>query len=183
MQPVAPLQPGHTYHLFNRGNNGEDLFREERNYRYFLELYARHAHAAVDTYAYCLMRNHFHLLVRVKTDAEWRSQTSGVSETPEVSTTVATGAMRAFGNLFNAYAKAINKAYGRTGRLFEESFKRIHVDNDVYFTNLVFYIHFNPLREARLRGRLPKLALVVLCRFMCIGQHAAKARGRARVVW
>lgn len=149
MQPVTPLQPGRTYHLYNRGNNGEDMFREERNYRYFLELYARHVHPVVDTYAYCLLRNHFHLLVRVKMEAEWRSVLTQPSQGLEPCEGLqrAFNPSRAFSNLFNAYAQAINKAYGRTGSLFEERFRRIEVTSERYFTNLVFYIHFNPQKH------------------------------------
>jgi hypothetical protein len=54
---------------------------------------------------------------------------------------------RAFQALFTAYTKAMNKAYGRTGRLFQEHFGRIEVASDRYFTNLVFYIHFNPQKH------------------------------------
>ena len=63
MKTFAPLQPGHYYHIYNLGNNREDLFRETRNYAYFLKLYAHHIHPIADTFAYCLLRNHFHLLV------------------------------------------------------------------------------------------------------------------------
>ena len=97
------------YHIYNRGNNREDIFREPRNYRYFLRLYARHAGPVCDTFVYCLLRNHFHLLVRIKDD-------DGANR-----------ASQCFGNLFNAYAKAINKAYGRTGALFQRPFGRIEV--------------------------------------------------------
>ena len=51
---------------------------------------------------------------------------------------------QAYSNLFNAYAKAINKSYGRTGSLFENKFKRKHIDTNTYFVNLVAYIHQNP---------------------------------------
>jgi hypothetical protein len=44
MKNITTLHPGRYYHIFNRGNNREDLFREERNYRYFLKLYAKHVH-------------------------------------------------------------------------------------------------------------------------------------------
>jgi len=137
MKTTAPLQPGHYYHIYNRGNNREDLFREERNYRYFLQLYARHVHSIADTFAYCLMRNHFHLLVRIK-------ETSQVLETCEVSEFKPS---QHFSNLFNAYTKAINKAYRRTGSLFEERFGRIEVTSDRYFLQLIFYIHFNPQKH------------------------------------
>jgi putative transposase len=51
---------------------------------------------------------------------------------------------RQFNNLFIAYAKAFNKAYGRTGSLFESPFKRRRIDGDRYFVGLVVYIHLNP---------------------------------------
>jgi putative transposase len=135
MKTLTPLQPSLYYHIYNRGNNREDLFREERNYRYFLRLYARHVYPIADTFAYCLMRNHFHLLVRIK-------ETSQVSETCEVFKP-----SQHFSNLFNAYTKAINKAYGRTGSLFEERFGRIEVASEAHFVNLIFYIHFNPQKH------------------------------------
>ncbi len=122
------LQPGRYYHIYNRGNNRENLFLEERNYSYFLRLYEKHIGPIADTYAYCLMRNHFHFSVRMK-------------ETSQVFS-------RGFSNFFNAYAKAINKGYGRTGSLFEERFGRILVTDTSYFENLIFYIHFNPQKHS-----------------------------------
>jgi REP element-mobilizing transposase RayT len=138
MPYASPLEPSRFYHLYNRGNNRENLFREERNYTYFLELYARHVMPVADTYAYCLMPNHFHLLVRMKNfQRPDRSERSGRYD----------NATRAFQSLFKAYAQAINKGYNRTGKLFSEHFKRKLVDSDLYFTNLIFYIHFNPQKH------------------------------------
>ena len=143
---TTPLVPGVYYHIYNRGNNRENLFLEKRNYPYFLSLYTKYIEPIADTYAYCLMRNHFHLLVRIKTEEEY--QTSRVLETREVSLAKKKfNPSQAFGNLFNAYAKAINKGYGRSGSLFEERFGRIPVTNDSYFTNLIFYIHYNPQKH------------------------------------
>jgi hypothetical protein len=76
--PVA-LQPGQYYHIFNRGNNGETLFREQRNYPYFLSLYAKYIEPVAEIYAYCLLKNYFHLLVRIK---DWRSCEDRQSCTP-----------------------------------------------------------------------------------------------------
>lgn len=67
MSKPIRLIPGRFFHIYNRGNNREDLFREERNYALFLRLYAFHIAPIADTYAYCLLKNHFHFLVRVKT--------------------------------------------------------------------------------------------------------------------
>jgi putative transposase len=142
MQRRKALQPGLFYHIYNRGNNGENIFHEERNCRYFLELYAKHIHPVVDTYAYCLMPNHFHVLGRTKSEAEL-AQMSDFFEKSDISN----AATRGFAAFFTAYTKAINKAYSRTGRLFQEHFGRIEVTSDDYFTNLVFYIHFNPQKH------------------------------------
>ena len=66
MKNPAPLQHGLTYHIYNRGVNREPIFRSDANYRYFLDLYTHHVGWLVDTYAYCLLGNHFHFLLRVK---------------------------------------------------------------------------------------------------------------------
>ena len=133
------LQPGVAYHIFNRGNNRENLFVEERNYRYFLQLYAHYIEPVAYTYAYCLLRNHFHLLVRA------RPLGSSV-QTPKVSQKVLRPSQQ-FSNLFNAYAKAFNQVYGRTGSLFEHPFERAIVDSDPYFRQVVIYIHRNPQKH------------------------------------
>ncbi len=131
------LRYGAYYHIYNRGNNRENIFIEARNYRYFLRLYAKYILPVADTFAYCLLKNHFHFLVRTKT--------FGVSETPKVSRTVSPS--QAFSNLFNAYAKAINKAYQRTGSLFERPFGRVEVTSDAHFIHLIAYIHQNPQKH------------------------------------
>ena len=131
----APLHPGVIYHIYNRGVNGETIFKEKRNYDYFINLYVKHIQPVVDTYAFCLLPNHFHLLTEVK-DLTGLADLSGLKT-----------ASQSFSNFFNAYAKAINKAYGRTGPLFERPFKRIPVTDSKYFTRLLIYIHQNPQRH------------------------------------
>ncbi len=71
---TAPLQQGVYYHIYNRGNNRQDIFLETRNYAYFLKLYATYIAPIADTYAYCLLKNHFHLMVRIRSEAEWQEQ-------------------------------------------------------------------------------------------------------------
>lgn len=142
---TAPLVPGMYYHIYNRGNNSENLFLEKRNYPYFLSLYQKHIAPVTDTFAYCLLRNHFHVAGRIKTEdeyLEYLKQTSQVSET-----TKKFNPSQAFSNFFNAYAKSINKGYGRTGSLFQERFGRIPVTSDAYFMTLIFYIHYNPQKH------------------------------------
>ena len=136
-QPV-PLERGKYYHIYNRGNNRENIFIQERNYPYFLRLYAKHLEPVAETFAYCLMRNHFHLLVRIK-DLTGLADLSGLDAPP--------GPSQAFSNLFNAYARSINKAYQRTGALFQRPFGRIEVTSDAYFVRLIVYIHQNPQKH------------------------------------
>ncbi|HXV43989.1 MAG TPA: transposase [Anaerolineae bacterium] len=128
MSSPPPLEHNTYYHIFNRGNNRENLFKEERNYPYFLKLNVHHIEPVADTFAYCLLPNHFHLLVRVKSETE----TLTISETFRV-----LSPSQQFSNLFNAYTKAINKTYRRTGSLFEHPFGRIPITSEQYFTQLV----------------------------------------------
>jgi REP element-mobilizing transposase RayT len=142
MPSPPPLEYGATYHIYNRGTNGENVFLEQRNYRFFLERYTTYIEPVAFTHAYCLMKNHFHLLVRTKTREEQEQaarQTLKVSETFRV-----LSPSQQFANLFNSYAKAFNRSYGRTGSLFEHPFHRIEVTTDAYFAHLVTYIHQNP---------------------------------------
>ena len=136
MSGTAPLIGGEFYHVYNRGINGTGIFFEERNYRHFLRLYSELVHPVMDTFAYCLMNNHFHLLVRPKQEHDL-SGLQDVTDFPALFS-------QRFSNCFNAYTKAINRAYGRSGSLFERPFKRIRVESERHLLHLVSYIHRNP---------------------------------------
>ena len=128
------LEPGVVYHFFNRGNNREDLFKEDKNYHYFLSLMEKYLLPISEIYAYCLMRNHFHIVVRIN-DAD--ALEPKYQQKPFLP----------FSNMFNAYVKAMNKMYNRTGSLFETHPRRIRVDTDNYLLQLVAYIHLNPSKH------------------------------------
>jgi REP element-mobilizing transposase RayT len=136
MQTVIPLKPGGFYHIFDRGVNRENIFLEERNYIHFLSLYATYIIPVAETYAYCLLRNHFHILVRIR-----EPQTEAISKAASAHVS------KAFNNFLTAYAKAFNKAYDRTGALFQHHFHRIPVPSYRYFSVLVLYIHHNPCKH------------------------------------
>lgn len=148
MARQIPLVYGGYYHIYNRGNNRENIFIEERNYAYFLTLYAKYITPLADTYAYCLLRNHFHLLVRVRTEDELIAQPNPKRlRDPSGLSPNLFDPSQQFGKLFDAYAKSINKAYHRTGSLFQHPFSRIRVTSDEYFAHLILYIHFNPQKH------------------------------------
>ena len=60
------FEPGVVYHFFNRGNNKENIFIEEKNYSFFLSLVTKYLLPVADIYAYCLLKNHFHFALRIK---------------------------------------------------------------------------------------------------------------------
>jgi putative transposase len=131
MQKIEPLLPGKYYHIFNRGIDSCNLFQVPENYEYFLGLYDQYISPMADTFAWVLMPNHFHFLVRIKVKNEIGSKPPHQN----------------FSNLFNAYSKAINKRFLRHGSLFERPFKRKLIDNKEYLKQVILYIHNNPLHH------------------------------------
>lgn len=67
---IPPLQPDTFYHIYNRGINGENIFKTSKNYAYFLNKYAKFIPEIDDTYVYWLLKNHFHILIKTKSDFE-----------------------------------------------------------------------------------------------------------------
>ena len=136
-----PIEPGKFYHIWNRGNNRENLFYSSHNYEYFIRLYADYLDPVVETYAFCLLPNHFHLLVRIKSFLE-------VSPAGETSNTRKSNPVSlAFQRFFTAYSQAINIQERRTGSLFEKPFKRLEISSTRQLANLVHYIHTNPQKH------------------------------------
>lgn len=148
MRPL--LKAGYYYHIYNRGNNGENIFKESTNYNFFLQRYSKYCYPVLDTYAYCQLKNHFHLLVRIrnpteverliedeKIDEKVHKRLSKKGWSPQL-------VSQQLGHLFNSYTQAFNKKYDRSGSLFERPFKRRKIDQRKYFCNLVSYIHRNP---------------------------------------
>ncbi|MDX2301239.1 MAG: hypothetical protein NW226_00510 [Microscillaceae bacterium] len=140
---TEPLQSDCFYHIYNRGINGENIFKENRNYAYFLRKYAEFMLPYVSTYAYCLLKNHFHLLVLTHSEEEIRQLDKNKASNKDISWILS----NAFASFFQSYAQSINKGYERTGKLFDEPFRRILIDNDAYFTEMIQYIHFNPQKH------------------------------------
>lgn len=150
-----PLESGKVYHIYNRGIDGTNLFRNHDNYLLFLKLYAKHCSIVVDTYAYCLLGNHFHFMVRVKeqlpTFGDIYPQYNLEKHKPKSLETL--NPNKQFGHFFNAYAQSFNHSFAqkRTGGLLEEPFERILVENEYYFSNLIHYIHFNSEKHGFVR--------------------------------
>jgi len=144
MEEKVLLEFGNYYHIYNRGNNGINVFLEDENYYHFLRLYAKYIEPIAETYAWCLLKNHFHLLVRIKENVEIIESdlTYNTTDKPKV-----IEPSRQFSHLFNAYTQAINKRHHRTGSLFEKNFERKLVTTENYFQQLIYYIHNNPVHH------------------------------------
>lgn len=137
---------GEFYHLYNRGTDKRVIFTDEEDYERFISLmflcnssrnivyrdvpigltygYER-GDTLVDILAYCLMPNHFHLLICGKNDGS---------------------ASLFMQKLLTAYTMYFNRKYKRTGALFEGTFKAKHADTDEYLKYLFAYIHLNPVK-------------------------------------
>ncbi|MBI9065792.1 MAG: transposase [Salinivirgaceae bacterium] len=122
----------------------KSCFQLKKNYCYFLSLFGKYLSKLVDVYAYCLMPNHFHLIIKVKSRNEildFSNENSDI-DVPKIIS-------KQFSHFFNSYAQAYNKQQNRKGSLFNNRYKRIEIISDEYLIKLIHYIHFNPV-EANL---------------------------------
>ncbi len=136
--------PGSFFHIYNRGNSKQKIFLDEYDYRRFISMlfvsnstesfkmfYIKEPYSLergellVAIGAYCLMPNHFHLLLTPLVD-------HGVSLFMK--------------KVMTGYAMYFNNKYNRTGSLFEGKFKAELADDDVYLKYLYSYIHLNPVK-------------------------------------
>lgn len=124
---LETLEKGNYYHIYNRGINGTAIFNSDENKRYFLDLTGKYLNSNASIISFCLLDNHFHLLIKVESETKVITQ--------------------AFSNLFNAYSKAFNKQNNRTGSLFEKHFKRKKIDSEGYFRTVLCYIHRIPAND------------------------------------
>ncbi|MCF6169443.1 MAG: hypothetical protein L3J66_00510 [Bacteroidales bacterium] len=129
---------GETYHIYNKTVGNELMFKTENDYQYFLNKLTRFILPISNIYAYCLMPNHFHLLLGIK-ERNTISNLLPIENERSI--------LRKFTNFFISYSKSFNKVHQRQGRLLLQSFKRILVEDGDYFTSLINYIHRNPIHH------------------------------------
>lgn len=168
IKTITPLLGGSYYHLFNRGINKQNIFFQEKNYLFFLQLLDKYLIKYIDVLAFCLLPNHFHLVIRIKDEiiikrtilSETQQTQNGslhdnrnvlsktqqtqngsiLSDEEEIGKFVSNQIKRAF----ISYAMAINKQENRVGALFDAKFKRLEITQQEYLQYLIFYAHYNP---------------------------------------
>ena len=130
---VDPLVPDTFYHIYNRACGFDKIFLEEKNYQFFLDLFQERMLEHIDLYCYCLIPNHFHMLIKTKPC--------------DIDGTCKINLSKKFGNLFAAYAQSFNNFYNRRGNLFTQNFRRKPIESDEYLRTVVIYIHRNPIKH------------------------------------
>ncbi len=116
---------GALYHILSRGNAQQNIFLSDDDHKLFLNILEEISDRFdIDIFAYVLMNNHYHLLLR--------------TNTPNLS--------KSMQWLGTAYTRRFNLSHSRSGHLFQGRFKSILVQNKAYLTQLSCYIHRNPLR-------------------------------------
>jgi len=127
------------YHIYNRTNNEEPLFRSHENYLFFLKKYRIYLEDYFETIAYCLMPTHFHFLVRIKNVINVNSS----DDNQKLDILISKGMQI----LQSSYTKAINKKNNRHGNLFQAHYSSKLIGDDSYLISLLTYIHQNPVRS------------------------------------
>ena len=140
------LEPDCFYHIYNRGVNGEKTFLVDENYKFFLSKVNLFLSPVCDIYAYCLMPNHFHFLVKVKSEKDFSEElklkafkTNGLHSYDSIISKQISKLISSYSQAFNRFNKV------RSGNLFESPFKRLKIENEEYLRNVLIYIHQNSL--------------------------------------
>lgn len=127
-RPLRIEYPGAFYHITARGNAKQDIFLDKIDYRKFLELLGRESEQQRwNCYSYCLMNNHYHLLIE----------------------TLEPNLSKGMRRLNGTYTQYFNKRHNRVGHLFQGRYKAIIVDKDSYLLQLNRYIALNPVRAGK----------------------------------
>ncbi len=131
------FQEDYTYHIYNRSN--EQVFYTKENYLYFIKKIRIHILPYADILAYCLMPNHFHILISAKKEAEEIVLNNGIKNIQILA--------KSIGIMLSAYSHAINIQQNRKGSLFahQTRAKQLNYTKGNYSSDCFFYIHLNPI--------------------------------------
>ncbi len=153
---LADFEEGCMYHVYNRTNNKEKLFLSDENRRFFLRKYDQYLSPFADTYCWCLLPNHFHFLIRIKSEEniqaylkskELKELTPTEKKFIEQQINLSELIEQCFKRFFQSYSLAFNKQHNRKGNLFYKPFKRLKLEKETHFTQAIIYIHANPFKH------------------------------------
>ena len=143
------LSPNQIYHVYNRGNNKQQIFFERENYLYFLEKVKKYLVPYCHILEYTLMPNHFHFMIypNGKTNLPFikTKRLPHRKRKPHVKMTLFSWGLQ---QLLSSYTKGINKRFNRTGSLFQQNTKSKMTSSDSHLEDYsvwcFIYIHNNP---------------------------------------
>ena len=142
------MVPGEKYHLFNHANGRENIFTEQKNYAFFLKKLKQYILPACRLFSYCMMPNHFHLILQVREEEQLQRLWQTVQNPTELSQKqIELKISKSFSNLFSSYTQAYNKVYNRMGSLFIPSMKMAFISSDNDLCKVVHYTHANPVHH------------------------------------
>ena len=147
-----PLRPEQILHIYNHAAGNENLFERDADYIYFLDKLKKHLLPVSEVFVYCLMPNHFHLVIRFRETSlvkeffrqRIKSKLSMEQLIQQKEDFLGKQLSQVCSNFFNTYAKHYNFVKSRTGTLFKRTFRRKEVDDMDYLRTLICYIHQNP---------------------------------------
>ena len=125
----CPFEAGEYYHIYNSAVGKEKLFNSVDNYRFFLDQFHFYTREILSVYSFCLMGNHFHLLVKIQESINHHSVSKQLRD------------------FFISYSKSFNKEQHRRGSLFNKHLKRVKIENNNQLIWTIYYIHRNPVHH------------------------------------
>ncbi len=152
----ALLIPNTIFHVYTHAVGSDNLFRDPDDYIRFLTTLPYHTRYFCDIQAYCLMPNHFHLLIRICSKSELleRALFEDVKRINRIDKTrfmtdeeLGRFLSGCLGRAFSSHSQYVNKRYERMGNLFISNFKRKVITDEEYHRNVVKYIHMNPVNH------------------------------------
>lgn len=149
--------PNGVFHVYNHANGWENVYKNEENYRYFLQKMGDFLPEVLDVLAYCLLPNHFHLLIQVKSKEHLHyfyqkkykiSNTELALKIGDSSFDYHKVVRQQITNFLGGYVQAFNRYHKRKGSLFMQNTNRKIVGDKFYFMNLIHYLHYNAVHHS-----------------------------------
>ena len=134
----VPFESEYFYHVFNHARGSDKLFESDWDYNNFLSLVKKYVLPVAEIYAYCLMPNHFHFLVKnriidIPAAFQKKDENSYFSHQ--------------WGNVQNTFSKKKNYRSGKRGGLFCQSINRNQIGSEEYLQMCIAYVHNNPVKH------------------------------------
>jgi hypothetical protein len=132
------------YHVYNRTVDRKPMFTSDENCAYFIRQFDKYLSDYIKIYAYNLLGNHFHFMIKVNVFPDLATFKKGSNlELSNQQKTTHEIVSHQFKKFFQSYAMAFNKEQNRIGTLFQTPFKRVRVENENYLRELACYINTN----------------------------------------